>query len=169
LADRTSLSPRAALIVGLLFASCGATLVGIAPAPTPGTPAWVAFSVEALFVLAGAALINGYAIGRVDANGDFSADTPYASQVIQYLLGMAIVGVMASVSGWIAFGRGPRQFSTTLALPFFATRTIGGSLAGRIAFGAGTVMLAAMFAGLGWSGARRLWRMRQARPGEPLV
>jgi len=172
MASRTSLTPRAALIVGLFCAGCGialilATLSGIGPQPTPGTPVWVAVSVEAMFVLAGAALINGYAIGRVDASGDFAADTPFAIQAIQYLLGLAIVGLMAAVSGWIAFGRGPRQFSTTIALPFFATRTMGGSLAGRIAFGAGTIMLVAMFAGLGWSGARLLQRIWQARRSEP--
>jgi hypothetical protein len=170
LADHTPLTPRGALLVGLLFGACGVAAIlsafGLTPLrPTPGTPVWVAVSAGVLFVLGGAAVINGYAIaGGAGADGDLPVNAPFAVRLLQYLLGLAIVGVMTIVSAWIAFGPGPRQFSTTIALPFFAERSVGGSLSGRIAFGMGTVLLFAMFVAFGWSGARRLWRIRKVPP-----
>ena len=166
MADHTSLTPRGALVIGLLFAACGvvpilSALRLIPLRPTEGTPGWVAGCTGVLFVLAGAALINGYAIGGVTSDGDLSPRTPFATRLVQYLLGLAIVGVMTTICGWIAFGPGPRHFSTVIAVPFMATRSAGGSLSGRILFGIATVLLATMFVGLGWSGARRLRQFRR--------
>ncbi len=167
MANQTPLTPRGALIVGVLCAAGGipAILSGIGAIPlkpTPGTPGWVAVCAGGMFVLAGAAVINEYAIGRgAGADGDLPAGTPFGVRLAQYLIGLAIVGLMTIVSGWIAFGPGERHFSMTIAMPFFAQRTAGGELPGRIAFGVGTVLLLAMLVALGWSGARRLRRMRQ--------
>jgi hypothetical protein len=65
---------------------------------------------------------------------------------------------MTAVAGWVAFGRGPRHFTSTLTLPFLPLRWQGGELSGRIAFGASTVFLAIMFVACGVSGARRLYQ-----------
>lgn len=168
MADQTPLTPRGALIVGVLCAAGGipAILSGIGAIPlkpTPGTPGWVAVCAGVMFVLGGAAIVNGYAIGRgMGADGDLPANTPLSVRLAQYLIGLAIVGLMMIVSGWIAFGPGERHFSMTIAMPFVARRTAGDDLSGRIAFGVGTVLLVVMLVGLGWSGARRLRRVRQA-------
>jgi hypothetical protein len=174
LANRTSLTPRGALIVGLLFAACGVApilsgLGAIPLRPTPGTPGWVAVCAGLLFVLGGAAVINGYAIGGAGSDGDFPADTPFVVRLVQYLVGLAIVGLMTAISGWIAFGPGPRQISTTIAMPFFGHRS-DDDLSGRIGFGVATVLLAAAFVVVAWSGARGLRRIGQARrPDRPAV
>lgn len=168
MAGSSSLTPRGALILGLLFAACGIApilsgLGAIPIRPTADTPGWVAVCAGVVFVLGGAAVINGYAIGGgAGADGDLPTNTPFGVRLVQYLIGLFIVGLMTVISGWIAFGPGERHFSTTVAGPFFARRWAGGDLSGRIAFGAGTVLLVAMFLGLGWSGARRLYRIRQA-------
>jgi hypothetical protein len=167
-ADQTPLTPLGALIVGVLCAACGipAILSGIGAISlksTPGTPGWVAVCVGLIFVLAGAAVINEYAIGRgVGADGDLPANTPFGVRLAQYLIGLAIVGLLTIVTGWTAFGPGERHFTMTIAVPFGAQRRAGGDLSGRIAFGVGTVLLVAMLVALGWSGARRLRRVRQA-------
>ena len=166
--NRTSLTPRGAVILGVLFIACGVMPIlgglGLIPLkPTEGTPGWIGVAAGLMFVLAGAAVINGFAIaGGAAPDGDLRPDTPFGVRLVQYLLGMAIVGLMTAVSGWIAFGPGERHFSMTMALPFVARSSAGGELSGRIAFGVGTTLLLAMFVGFGVSGARRLRRVRQA-------
>src|ERR1700730_4924763 len=93
-------SPRAAVVYGLICAAGGVVFTlgafGIVPLrPAPGVPLWLAGCVGLCFVLMGAALIVGFAIapGRAP-NGDMLPGTPFAIRVIQYFLGLFLVGAM---------------------------------------------------------------------------
>jgi hypothetical protein len=70
----------------------------------------------------------------------------------QYLLGLGIVGAMAAIASWVAFGPGRRTFTATV--PFLG-RGPASEIVGRAAFGFGAVLMyvfLAMFAvvGVGW-------------------
>jgi hypothetical protein len=136
---KSTISPRAALAAGLVAAACGVLpILGaleIIPLPlTPGTPVWVGVCAGVLFLLAGAAVINGYAIQGRDT----------ARHAIQNMLGVSICALFAAISGWIAFGPGERQFSTSWDLPFYSDEGRGSELIGRAAFGVGMLMVIAI-------------------------
>ena len=157
------------MAMGLAFIAAGAfpILIGIgAIAPSDGdAPAWVALAAGVMFVCAGAAVIVDYGIaGGVGPDGDFQPGTPLWIRATNLALGLAIVGLMASVAGWIAFGPGPRHFTSTLTLPFLPLRWQSGEISGRIAFGASSVLMAVMFVACGVSGIRRLQRGIISRP-----
>ena len=164
MADQNSPSPRTAVMIGVLFVAAGVVpilgglgLIDIHPAN--GTPGWMAVCAGAVFVLAGAAVINGYAIGGgATADGDLPANTPFGVRLVQYVLGLGMVGLMTALSGWIAFGPGERQFSTSIGVPFASLESSSSGVAGRIGFGVGTVLMAAFFVGLALKAARQLRR-----------
>jgi hypothetical protein len=169
MAGSTQLSRGGAVAMGLVFMVCGIPpiLIGlglITPSPADGpTPAWVAICAGLLFVFGGLALIVDYAIaGGVGPDGDLRPGTPFAIRLANFLLGMAIVGCMTAIFGWVAFGPGPRQFSSTLSLPLVAARWASGEATGRAAFGAATVLFAIMFVACSILGVKRLWRVRRA-------
>jgi len=131
--------------------------------PTEGTPGWMGVCAGLAFMLAGLAVINGYAIGGgVGPDGNLLPDTPFPVVLLQHVLGLAIMALMTTMAGWIAFGPGERHFSMTIALPFVARSSQSGEFSGRFAFGVATVLLGAMTLGLGWAGAQRLRRSFRA-------
>ena len=113
-----------------------------------------------MFVLAGLDVILDYGIaGGPGADGDLKPGTPLAIRGMNLLLGMGIVGLMTAVTGWVAFGRGPQQFSSTITLPFYSSHNAASSeLTGRLVFGTGAVLMAAMFVACGLVGVRRFVR-----------
>ena len=152
--------------MGTLFIACGLMpiLIGlhvIAPAPTPGPPPpdWVPIAAGLLFVGGGLAIILDYGVaGGIGPDGDLVAGTPFLVRVGNYVLGLLIVGLMAALFGWVAFGSGPRQFSSTLSIPFIGGLSwLSGEMSGRIAFGAADVLLWLMFFACGALGIKRLW------------
>jgi hypothetical protein len=162
-APDNQLSPGGAFVMGSLFIACGipAILIGlgvIAPAASDA-PGWVATALGLMFSCAGAAIIVDYGIGGgLGPAGDFKPGTPLSIRVANLALGLAIVGLMASVFGWVAFGPGPRQFTSTLTLPFMPLRWRSGEWTGRAAFGAFSILLVVMFIACGVSGVQRLRR-----------
>jgi hypothetical protein len=131
------LSPRAAVIVGLLVIGCGiAPIMGaleLIPYPlTPGTPGWVGVCAGLVFVLAGAAVINGYGSNGV------------RHPLVQNVLGLSICVLFAAVFGWVALGSGERNFSSTVELPFWRSSGRGSEWIGRTIFGVGALMAAAI-------------------------
>ena len=162
MADRTQLSPVGATAIGLLFVAAGIAVIVAALRSTTlgpdGDPRWLAAAAGAVFVLAGAAVYNGFAVaGGAAPDGDLPPDTPFVVRVIQYLLGLGIVGLMTAIFGWIAFGPGKRSFRITgLAMLGLAD----GERAGRVAFGIGTVAMGLFLVLLAVIGARRLLRAR---------
>jgi hypothetical protein len=169
--DPTKLSPGAAWAIGAAFAIAGAAPVLIAAgafglANSSDTPSWVLFATGLLFILAGLCIVLDYGIAAdlgdtIGQDGDFPSDTPFMIRLVNYVLGMGIVGSMMSIFGWIAFGSGPRSFTTTISLPFVAVSQRGSEMPGRIAFGFVTVILAVMFVACGVVGVKRLMRARR--------
>lgn len=159
--SKSQLSPRMAILVGLLFMAMGlactpltAELVVPGWHPTTdGTPLLVQYSIGLIFVLAGFAIIIGYAIGRSDANGNLPADAPLWLYVTQQLLVLGIVGTMGALFSWISIGSGPREF--TMSTPL-GTSPVGNSVIGRIAFGIGAVLFWIFFVAVAVIAAQRL-------------
>lgn len=130
----------------------------------PGVQPWVVIAAGSIFILAGLAVINGYALaGTPQANGDLSADAPFVAKVAQYVLGTGIVGLMFAVFAWVAFGPGERHFSSSFSLPGLSSSGQSSDRSGRIAFGIGAVFIGLFFVFGVVSGAKRLWRDRQRK------
>ena len=141
----TPLSPRGAVAVGLAVSAMGALIVLLAVGVIPGgdasleAPRWVVAAAGLSFVLAGAAIIVGYAVaGGAAPDGDLPPGTPRWLRVTQSLLGLGIIVSLAAVGTWVAFGPGPRAFSVTLP---FVGRGPGDERLGRVAFGIGAVLM----------------------------
>ena len=164
------LSPRSAIAVGILFMFCGAIPVlaglGLVRAhPAPGVQPWVIIAAGSVFILAGLAVINGYAVaGGSPADGSLPADAPFIARLIQYILGLAIVGLLFAVFAWVSFGPGERHFSSSISIPGLSTSGQSSERAGRIAFGLGDGMFGFFFVLFAVSGAKRLWRDSQRAP-----
>jgi hypothetical protein len=158
--SKSQLSPRMAILVALFF-----IVLGLAGTPLTAklfVPGWhpaadappllVQYSFGLIFVLAGFAIIIGYGVGRVDANGNLPADAPLWLYVTQQLLVLGIVGTMGALFSWISIGSGPREF--TMSTP--VGTSLGHSVIGRIAFGFGAVLFWIFFVAVVVMAARRL-------------
>jgi hypothetical protein len=169
MASSSQLSPRGAIGFGLLFMAAGVPPVlgalGMLPLPlTQGTPAWVGVCAGLLFMLGGAAIINGYAIaGRAGPDGDLPPGTSFGVRLAQYLFGLGICGLLTAIAGWIAFGRGERHFSMTVNLPFLTRHGMGNEVIGRAVFGLGAILVAAFTIVLTVVSVRRLHRARRTK------
>jgi hypothetical protein len=164
-----TLTPRGAFAMGLLVIACGVVPIlgglGALPGARGAIPPWVPIFVGGVFVIGGVSIIVSYGIaGGVDADGQPKPGTPYSIQVLQYLLNLAIIGALAAVAGWVAFGPGERSFSIGAGSGAVAVGGAGNSLAGRIAFGVFTVLAAAMFVYSAISGAHRLSNIARQLP-----
>ena len=141
----TPLSPRAAVALGLAVGAMGALIILLALGIIPGAdasleaPRWVVAAAGLAFVLAGAAMIVGYAVaGGAAPDGDLPPGTPRWVRVTQSLLGLGIIVALAAVATLVAFGPGPRAFTVTLP---FVGRGPGDETVGRVAFGIGAVLM----------------------------
>jgi hypothetical protein len=131
------------IIMGLAFGGMGTLIVllglGVVGHPKPGdAPPWVIVCAGFAFILGGLAVIVGYGVANgVGPDGDVAPGTPWPIRAVQYVLGLGVAVLLAVIATWVAFGPGPRHFS--------ATGTFGrgpaSEISGRIAFGAGAVLL----------------------------
>ena len=159
-----NLSPRGAVAFGILFMLCGTypVLAGLGvfhTHPPPDAPPWLIIATGSMFILAGLAIINGYAVsGGVQADGNLPDSAPLFVKVTQYVLGLAIVGLMFAVFAWVSFGPGDRHFSSSISIPGFSTSGHSSASSGRIAFGIATVLMGLFLVIATVSGAKRLWR-----------
>jgi hypothetical protein len=178
MANDNQLSRRGAVVVGLLFIASGLfpIAVGLGFVTPSGSdlaapPGWVPAAAGLVFALGGGAILLDYGVaGGVGSDGNLLPGTPLWIQTLNLALGLGIVGLLTALSGWVAFGRGPRAFSTTVALPFYVRHNANaGELSGRIAFGAGAILLAAMFCACATVGVRRLTRAWSARDADKLT
>ena len=160
--SKSQLSPRMAILVGLLF-----IVIGLAATPLTGklvAPGWhpaadappllVQYSFGLIFVLAGFAIIVGYGVGRgVDANGNLPADAPLWLYVTQQLLVLGIVGHYGCA--FLVDIDRLRPASVHHEHPI-GTSPVGNSVIGRIAFGIGAVLFWIFFVAVAVMAARRL-------------
>jgi hypothetical protein len=133
------------MALGLAVGAMGALIILVAVGIIPGgdapleAPGWVVAAAGCAFVLAGAAMIVGYAVaGGATPDGDLPPGTPRWVRVTRSLLGLGIIGSLAAVATWVAFGPGPRAFSVTLP---FVGQGPGNETVGRVAFGLGAVLM----------------------------
>ena len=113
--------------------------------PSHGTPPWVGACAGLVFVFGGGAVIVDYALAHgATPEGDLPPGTPLWMRVTQMTLGLGLVAALGAVATWVAFGSGPRTFT--------ATGTFGSGQTserlGRMLFGAGAMLLAAVFVAL---------------------
>jgi hypothetical protein len=157
-------SPRRAIVLGIIFIAFGVypVLVSLGVARgqlSPGVQPWVGVAAGCTFILAGLAVINGYAVaGGAQANGDLSANAPFIARLTQYLLGIAIIGLMFAMFAWVAFGPGERHFSSSISIPGLSSSGQSSERSGRIVFGGASVLIGLFFVFAVVSGAKRLWR-----------
>ena len=155
--DQKPASKRELLFIGLFAIAMGVITVLIAggvipakPATGPHAPMWLATLSGSIFLLAGAAIMLRALAGGAAENGDLPADAPLWLRALYYAMGLAVVGTLAAIGTWVAFGPGERTFSTTI--PFLASGPAN-EWVGRAAFGAGAVigwLMFAMFAVSWW-------------------
>jgi hypothetical protein len=150
-----------AMIAGAFFFAVGAGLL-----PIPGGPAnlhgplQLVLCVGFAFFLAGVAIII-QALGHANDSGDLPPGTSFWLRTLQYLTGLCIFVCFGAISSWIAFGPGERHFSGTFVPGDAATN----AAIGRIAFGAGAIIIwlcTAAFAALGF---RKLFERRAPDAG----
>ena len=163
----SQLSRRGAFLMGLTFIAFGVStiLLGLGiitpDNPEPGTPTWVPVCAGVMFVVAGLVVILDFAIaGGTGPDGDFLPGTPFAIRLGNLVLGIMMLGSMIAIFGWVAFGSGPRRFSSSISLPFVSQRWSSGEISGRTLFGAWTVFMIVFLVGCTVAGVRRLWRAR---------
>jgi hypothetical protein len=156
---RASLSPRAAVVLGAICVAAGLLIVLVAADVIPTDPArfqaprWVVSAGGLMFVVAGVALATFSAPGAPEGAGQ----TTWRS----FLLGGTIVGLMAAILNWIAFGPGERRFGGGLAVPFVSVGGPASEWSGRVAFGIGAVLVNLF---LLWTVARGLRALLGRRP-----
>jgi len=132
------LSPRATAWVGTLCALMGLVilLVALRIIPTDESsfhaPHWVVGAAGLMFFLAGIAILTGPPAGAPEASR-----TTWRS----FLLGLGMVGTLAAVFNWVAFGPGPRSFGGGISIPFVSVSGPQSEWSGRVAFGAIAVLM----------------------------
>jgi len=137
-------SPKTTIALGALTAAMGVFVILLALGVIPSNagswhaPGWVGALAGLAFLFAGAAVIMQTAMtGDRGPDGDLPATAPRWLRAIYYLMVLTIVGVLAAVGSWVAFGPGERAFTATI--PFVGER-VTGQTQGRIAFGLGAVL-----------------------------
>lgn len=133
-----TLSPRGTAWVGTLIALMGLVILFVALGIIPTdesklhAPHWVVGAAGLMFFLAGIAILTGPPPGTPEA-----ARTTWQT----FLLGLGIVGALAAVFNWVAFGPGPRAFGGSVSIPFVTVSGPSSEWSGRIAFGAVAVLI----------------------------
>ena len=132
------LSPGATAWVGALCALMGLVILLVALRIIPAdeakfhAPHWVVGAAGLMFFLAGLAILTGPPPGAPEATR-----TTWRT----FLLGLGIVGALAAVFNWVAFGPGPRSFGGSVSIPFVSVSGPSSEWSGRIAFGAVAVLI----------------------------
>ena len=134
------ISPRGAILLGLLVAAVGIAIIAAAawaPQKDVHAPRWVAASAGGAFMLFGSWTAVVYALGY-DPKRSAETLPPPLVQLAFFVPGIAL---LALPFHWVAFAPGPRAFSGSFSLPFLSISRRAGELSGRIAFGAGAVLM----------------------------
>ncbi len=136
-------SRTAAILVGTLVALTGVAIIGVAFFARPegfGAPRWVVACAGSAFLFFGGWTAALYAFGY-DPERPNETLSSARVQLIVLIPGMLF---FAAPFLWIAFGRGPREFSSSFSMPFFAARHAASGLTGRVMFGIGSLLVDAI-------------------------
>jgi hypothetical protein len=146
-------------VMGLFLVLQTSGLLGLGGRPDAEAPAWIGVCAGLIFLAGGIAVVlqslpfTGFMPG-----GDFSAATPLWVRSITLALSLMIVGGLAAIGFWIAFGPGDRHFR--IIGTFISNAALDDTL-GRIIFGAGALLTGAIFVVFAVTGMRRLTRSRR--------
>jgi len=158
------LSRSGTFVVGALAAAVGLFMVLAAigvipfkPGPQDG-PLWILACAGLAFMLGGGSILLHAAAGGVSGE-DLPQSAPRWIPIAQYLMGLTVVGALALIGTWVAFGGGPRSFD--ISAPFFASKG-GGEAIGRTVFGIGAVLTWLCLIALAVGGARKLFKREKA-------
>lgn len=110
---------------------------GVIPSHGANAPTWVGMIAGGAFVLAGSALVLRSFAGGDRNDGELPIDAPRWLRIAYYILGLSMIGSLAAIGTWIAFGPGERVFS--MSVPFVGTGPADQSV-GRTIFGIGTLI-----------------------------
>lgn len=150
---------KGALVVGLIAAAVGLTftLMAVGVLPIPGGrasvkgPIWLLFCGGLVFLLAGLAVVIQF-FGGAGSGGELPAVAPLWLRIAHYVAGLVVIGSLAAVGTWIAFGSGERAFAVSTS--FFTGRS--SEWVGRAVFGFGAALAWFALIAFAMSGARRL-------------
>jgi hypothetical protein len=159
--DQQAQAPKTTIALGVLTAAMGVFVILLALGVIPSNagswhaPGWVGALAGLAFLFGGAAVVMQTAItGDRGPDGDLPATAPRWLRAIYYLMVLAIVGALAAVGSWVAFGPGERAFTATI--PFLGER-VAGQTQGRIAFGLGAVLAWIMLVVMARGACQRLF------------
>jgi hypothetical protein len=143
LPDDRPTSRRTAVVVGSAVALAGAFIVAVSifgGAEKFEAPRWVVGACGGAFLVFGGWTAAVYGRGYDPSRSPETLPSPW----IQLAVLVPGLLVFAAPFHWIAFGPGPRHFSTSVSIPFLSTRTGSGETVGRILFGVGAVLIDAI-------------------------
>jgi len=138
--------PLLLIAAGLAFVLVAIDVIPVDPRNLHG-PRWVGVAAGLAFILFGLAMVA------------MPATSPEAQGQVTwrgFILVFGILGSMAAMANWIAFGPGERHFSGTISFPFFAISSGSSEWTGRIAFGVGALILDVMLVVLTYGSLRAL-------------
>jgi hypothetical protein len=134
---------------GLYLALVGFGLT--APPSRINGPNWLAVAAGLVFFSAGASLLVRVWLRVPDNQPNLPDDAPKFAVAIQWLAMLTIIGGLASIATWIAFGAGMRHFDMSVPVPVSWAET-----AGRTAFGIGAVITWLMAALVAYAGVMKM-------------
>jgi hypothetical protein len=137
-------------VMAMLFVTGLLPSKGTAPAPT-----WIGALAGFIFVLAGGALMLRWFAGGDTHDGELPKDAPMWILAVYYLVGLMVIGALATIASWVAFGPGERGF--TMSAPYLS-RGPANEWLGRSLFGAGALLVWLFFFVAAASWGRKLRR-----------
>ncbi len=137
------MSKTAAILLGAVVALTGVAIIGVALFAKPEgfhAPRWVVACAGAAFLFFGSWTAALYASGYDPKR----SEETLPSARVQLLVLVPGMLFFAAPFHWIAFGPGPREFSSTFSIPFLAVRQASSGLFGRVLFGIGSLFIDAI-------------------------
>jgi hypothetical protein len=134
-----------AIALGVVVALTGVAVVGAAFLAKPEgfhSPRWVVACAGAAFLFFGGWTVALYASGY-DPNRP--RETLPSARIQLAVLVPALL-FFAAPFHWVAFGPGPRAFSSSFSLPFLSVGGRAAELPGRVMFGIGSLLIDAILA-----------------------
>jgi hypothetical protein len=125
--------------LGALFGVAGLVVLLVALRIIPAAeskfqaPHWVVGAAGLAFFLVGILLLTTPLAQTPEA----AARTTWRT----FLLGGGVVGSMAAIFNWVAFGPGPRHFGGSVSIPFVSVSGPSSAWAGRAAFGLAAALM----------------------------